>query len=108
MEEIFRRIPDKNKWCVEFGAWDGKFMSNCNYFVEGGDWSGIFIESSKDRFKDLIRTYEGNNKVILMNKFVSGSSYGEILIGTETITNRDGTDSNVSSIEIEILQPKKK
>ncbi len=45
---------------------------------------------------------------ILMNKFVSGSSYGEILIGTETITNRDGTDSNVSSIEIEILQPKKK
>lgn len=44
---------------------------------------------------------------ILINKFVKGSSYGEILIGTESITNRDGTDSNVSSIEIEILPPKK-
>lgn len=45
---------------------------------------------------------------ILINKFVSGSRYGAIQIGTETITNKDGTNSNVSSIEIEILPPKKK
>lgn len=45
---------------------------------------------------------------ILINKFVKGSSYGNINIGTETITNSDGTNSNVSSIEIEILPPKKK
>ena len=44
---------------------------------------------------------------ILINKFVKGSSYGEILINTENITNKDGTNSNVSSIEIEILPPKK-
>jgi DNA-binding protein len=44
---------------------------------------------------------------ILINKFINGSSYGEILIGTETVTNQDGTTSNVSSIEIEILPPKK-
>lgn len=40
---------------------------------------------------------------ILRNRFVKGSSYGEILITTETITNTDGTNSNVSSIEIEII-----
>ncbi|MFW9937005.1 MAG: RNA-binding protein [Candidatus Thorarchaeota archaeon] len=45
---------------------------------------------------------------ILINKFVKGSSYGEIIIDTETVTNKDGTDTNVSSIEIEILPPKKK
>jgi DNA-binding protein len=44
---------------------------------------------------------------ILINKFVKGSSYGEILIDTETITNKDGTSSNVSSIEIEIIPPEK-
>ncbi len=44
---------------------------------------------------------------ILINKFISGSSYGEIKIDTETITNTDGTNSNVSSIEIEILPPKR-
>lgn len=44
---------------------------------------------------------------ILMNKFVKGATYGEILIDTESITNTDGTNNNVSSIEIEIFPPKK-
>ncbi|MFW9783614.1 MAG: RNA-binding protein [Candidatus Heimdallarchaeota archaeon] len=44
---------------------------------------------------------------ILINKFVKGASYGDIKIATETITNTDGTNSNVSSMEIEILPPKK-
>ena len=43
---------------------------------------------------------------ILRNRFLSGSSYGEILISTETITNTDGTNTNISAIEIEILPPK--
>ncbi|KKM85156.1 hypothetical protein LCGC14_1291920 [marine sediment metagenome] len=44
---------------------------------------------------------------ILMNRFIKGCTYGEIIIGTETITNTDGTSSNVSSMEIEIIPPKK-
>jgi DNA-binding protein len=44
---------------------------------------------------------------ILLNKFISGATYGEILISTESITNTDGTSSNVSSIEIEIFPPKR-
>ena len=44
---------------------------------------------------------------ILMNKFVKGATYGEILIDTESITNTDGRSNNVSSIEIEIFPPKK-
>ncbi len=44
---------------------------------------------------------------ILINKFVKGATYGEILIDTESITNTDGTSNNVSSIEIEIFPPKK-
>jgi DNA-binding protein len=45
---------------------------------------------------------------IVINNFVKGSSYGEIKIDTEEIKNDDGTKSNVSSIEIEILPPKTK
>ena len=44
---------------------------------------------------------------IVINKFVKGASYGEILIDTESITNSDGVSNNVSSMEIEILPPKK-
>lgn len=44
---------------------------------------------------------------ILINKFVKGATYGEIKIDTETLTNSDGTNTNVSAIEIEIVPPKK-
>jgi len=44
---------------------------------------------------------------ILINKFVRGATYGEIKISTETITNEDNTQTNVSSIEIEVIPPKK-
>jgi len=45
---------------------------------------------------------------IIIRKFVPGSTYGEVLIDTEPITNQDGTNTNVSSIEIEIFPPKNK
>lgn len=44
---------------------------------------------------------------ILKNNFIKGANYGEVLIDSEEITNRDGSKSNVSSMEIEILPPKK-
>jgi len=44
---------------------------------------------------------------ILINTFTKGSSYGKITINTDEITNDDGSKSNVSSIEIEILPAKK-
>ena len=44
---------------------------------------------------------------ILRNNFIKGANYGEVLIDSEEITNRDGSKSNVSSMEIEILPPKK-
>ena len=44
---------------------------------------------------------------ILINNFVNGSKYGKIIIDTEEIENEDGSKSNVSSIEIEIIPPKK-
>ncbi|MFX1340505.1 MAG: DNA/RNA-binding protein AlbA [Promethearchaeota archaeon] len=44
---------------------------------------------------------------ILRNNFIKDANYGEVLIDSEEITNRDGSKSNVSSMEIEILPPKK-
>lgn len=44
---------------------------------------------------------------ILKNNFLKGAKYGDVIINTEEITNQDGTKSNVSAMEIEILPPKK-
>ncbi|MHA1147151.1 MAG: DNA-binding protein Alba [Promethearchaeota archaeon] len=42
---------------------------------------------------------------IILNKFSKGAKYGEIKISTEELENKDGTKSNVSALEIEILPP---
>jgi len=43
---------------------------------------------------------------ILRHKYIKGAQYGKILITTEELTNKDGSNTNVSSMEIEILPPK--
>lgn len=30
---ILDLLPERDRWCVEFGAWDGKLLSNTRYFA---------------------------------------------------------------------------
>ncbi|HKR03101.1 MAG TPA: hypothetical protein VJY62_00590, partial [Bacteroidia bacterium] len=72
IEEIFNIIPKshQNHWCIEFGAWDGKFMSNTWNLIQHKNWSGVLVEGSKQKFNDLKNTYKGNSKVELINRLV--------------------------------------
>lgn len=52
LEEIYRRLGIKKGWFVEFGAWDGKHMSNTYSLLKKG-WNGVGIESDHDRTLEL-------------------------------------------------------
>jgi len=45
---------------------------------------------------------------IVRNRFVTNAKIKDIIIGTESVTNEEGRDSNVSSIEISLTTIKKK
>jgi DNA-binding protein len=45
---------------------------------------------------------------IVRNRFVQNAKVKDIKIGTESITNEEGRNSNVSSIEIALMTTKKK
>jgi DNA-binding protein len=45
---------------------------------------------------------------IVRNRFVQNAKVKDIKIGTESITNEEGRNSNVSSIEIALIATKKK
>jgi hypothetical protein len=56
IEEILARVGrvwPLNKWCVEFGAWDGIFLSNTYNLISKKGYSAVLIEGDKDKFRIL-------------------------------------------------------
>jgi len=70
IEKIVNTIPDDEKWCVEFGAWDGLHLTNTRNLIESRGFSAILIEANKSRCADLQKNYSDNEKVITVNQFV--------------------------------------
>lgn len=56
ISEICRRLDIKTGWFVEFGAWDGKHLSNTYNLLAHHNWQGVDIEGSAERYQDLLRT----------------------------------------------------
>jgi hypothetical protein len=69
IEYFLKKIGVETGYFVEFGAWDGKHLSNCAYLAQKG-WSGCFIEGDSERFLDLVANYGDNDKITKLNRFV--------------------------------------
>ena len=89
LEEIFRLINEfekendndndydeskqKERYCAEFGCWDGKHLCNTHNLITNHGFKGILIEADSEKYKDLIENYKHeikSGKVITMNEFV--------------------------------------
>jgi hypothetical protein len=55
LAELFRRLNLTSGWFCEFGAWDGKHLSNSFAVLQKG-WSGVMIEGDANRYEDLKKT----------------------------------------------------
>jgi hypothetical protein len=62
-------LPERNGWCIEFGAWDGRKMSNTYNLISSRGYRGVFIEANPARFHELQQTHDAA-KNILINAFV--------------------------------------
>jgi hypothetical protein len=92
IEEIFKRIGVENKFCVEFGAWDGKYLSNVWDLWHNNGWSAILIEGEAERAKALQKSTQDFEKVKPYNAFVSPqgeNSLDQILTKLKAPTNLD-------------------
>jgi hypothetical protein len=68
--KILETLPDRDRWCVEFGALDGKSLSNTRNLIENAGYSAILIEGSRPRFEELESNYSHVEKVTALNRFV--------------------------------------
>ena len=78
IKEIMRRLEINSGWFCEFGAWDGKHLSNTFHLVEQG-WNGVYIEGNVDRFKDLQTNSEKfNDNLHLICEYVAPSGIASL------------------------------
>ncbi len=63
-------IGVRDRWCVEFGAWDGRHASNTYALIEREGYSAVLIERDASRFQALCRTHAGRNHVIALQRAV--------------------------------------
>jgi hypothetical protein len=71
IEYIFNTLPPADKrYCVEFGAWDGKYLSNCYNLVRNKGWFGLFIEANDAKFEQLLLNHGSSSNVTCLKKFV--------------------------------------
>lgn len=82
---VLERLPEKNRWCVEFGAWDGLAGCMTRDLILKQNYSAVLIEGVRKRFADLQKNYAGNSKVKTVNQFVgftAADGLDAILAGT--------------------------
>lgn len=70
IEKALEVIKDNDRWCVEFGAWDGIYLSNTYNLIANKSYSAVLIEGDQKRLRDLHKNFQSNKKVNPINAFV--------------------------------------
>lgn len=68
--QILERLEIVNGWCVEFGAWDGKFNANTWDLVHNRGWKAVYIEANETAFAMLVENSSGLPDVHCINEFI--------------------------------------
>jgi len=73
LAELFQRIGTSNRQCIEFGAWDGKYLSNTWSLWAEQDWNALLVEGDGVKCADLKKSTSHLPKVKAVSRFVTSS-----------------------------------
>src|SRR6202453_4143376 len=73
IDAILSRISALNGWCVEFGAWDGVYLSNTRNLIEKRGYNAILVEADKKSFAKLKENTKHISGIFAINTFVGFS-----------------------------------
>ena len=99
MEKMLDILGIKKGWVCEFGAWDGKYLSNTFRFVKNG-WDAIMIEAEPQKYKDLLKTAAAHPNITPLNKMVDYNNTENSLDNILKQTNIP-IDFDILSIDID-------
>jgi hypothetical protein len=70
VQAILNAIGERDHWCVEFGAWDGRRFSNSRNLIESYFYNAVLIEGDAERFAALKKFYAANHNVTPVHAFL--------------------------------------
>ena len=108
--ELLKRTglnKNKNKWCCEFGAWDGKHGSNTYNLLEKNNFKAVYIEGDELRFKKLKELTKNIKGLYSFNKYVSHkkkskNKLDKILIKTKIKKNFEVLSIDIDSYDLAV------
>jgi hypothetical protein len=91
-------LPERTSWCVEFGAWDGKFASNTCELILSQNYRAVLIEADPTKFRDLERQHGVSGRNVLINAIVGFSKSDSL----DVLLSRCGIPKNFDLLSIDI------
>lgn len=85
--EILDRLPETDRWCVEFGAWDGLNLSNTRHLIESRGYAAVLIEADPAKCVELRRNCADFPRVQAIEAFVG-------------LTEADGLDAILGDTDV--------
>ena len=98
VEWIVSRIGPGSKTCVEFGAWDGRNLSNTFNLVAHHGWKAVYIEADPEKFSALRKTAEAYPGITPVQSLVTSS--GETAL--DAVLRRSGVPEEFDILSIDI------
>ena len=109
VEEILSRlepIAAPERYCVEFGAWDGKYLSNTYHLIANKGFHAVLIEADPSKFKILCENIP-QDTVTKINKFVTfqgSNTLDSLLASTRLPADFDFLSIDIDGNDYHVLE----
>ena len=105
VRELFKRLNKTVKWVCEFGAWDGKHLSNTFTFIANDNANAVLIEGDSTKFTKLQKRAKTHTTITAINKFIDDTNtLDNILADTEIPKNFDVLSIDIDSNDLDIWE----
>lgn len=110
IEQIFTLLDahehcgkDQRRWCVEFGAWDGKHLSNTWQLLynQADKWSGVLIEADAARVRQMQDMYSAHSNVTCVHSFITLDGEDRLASVLERAQAELPVDLDLMSIDVD-------
>ncbi len=101
IEKIFQIIGFGNRFCIEFGAGDGKKYSNTYNLINKHQFSAVLIESHPGLYKEACARYKNKANVTVINTLVGFDNDNKLDAHLITLENKIPNKVDLLSIDID-------